>query len=106
MVKIFDFSETNEEFIMYMDSYTILHITRISNSIAVLYFTDEKGIKINIPNDIIVYTYNYEDTKNKVIQKNINQEYALCWTDNYTIECGEEELINIKNQRKWNIQLH
>ena len=42
--------------------------------------------KINIPGDIVVYTYDYEDINKKIIQKAIKNDYPLCWTDNYTIE--------------------
>lgn len=36
-----------------------------------LYFTDEMINKINIPNDIVVYIYDYQDTNNKFMQKAI-----------------------------------
>ena len=63
-----------------------------------------KGVKINIPNGVLIYTYDYQNIQKKVIQESINEEYALCWTDNYTVELNKKILINIKNQRKWNIE--
>jgi hypothetical protein len=49
-----------------MELNMILHIKRLNHSVAILYFTDEKSNKINIPDDILVYTYNYEDTNKKM----------------------------------------
>lgn len=69
-----------------------------------LYFTDEMNNKVNVPNDILVYTYDYTNNK-RVLLNPIKQDYALCCTDNYEIELNKNILINIKNQRKWNITL-
>ena len=87
----------------FSDTYNVnfninLHIKRINNAVAILYLTDE----MNVPNNILVYTYDYTNNK-RVLLNPIKQEYALCWTDNYEIELNNNILINIKNQRKWNI---
>jgi hypothetical protein len=102
MNTIFDFGILNSEYIYNINSNLILHIKQINHGVAMLYFTDELNNKINIPNDILVYTYNYDDSK-KVLLKSINQEYALCWTDDYVVELNKNVLLNIQNQRKWNI---
>jgi len=103
METTFDFTTTDNEYIYNMDSTTILHVKRINHSVAVLYFTDEMSNKIDIPDNIVIYTYDYQNTNKKVIQKAIRQDYLLCWTDDYVVELNNIELINIKNQRKWNI---
>ena len=95
----FDFTNTDNEYIFNMGSNIILHIKRSNHSVAVLYFTDEMSNKINIPDDIVVYTY----TNKKIIQKAIKQDYPLCWTDNYTIEYKQIQILSINSQRKWNI---
>ena len=102
-METFDFTNTDNEYIHNMGSNMILHIKRSNHSVAVLYFTDEMSNKINIPDGIVVYTYDYQNIKTKVIHKCIGQAYPLCWTDNYTIELNAVEIIHITNQRKWNI---
>jgi hypothetical protein len=101
MENIFDFTMTDTDYIYNINSTTILHITRINHSVAMLYFTDELSNKINVPTDIVVYTYDYQNKK--VVQNAFKEEYPLCWTDDYIIELNKNVLINIKNQRKWNI---
>jgi hypothetical protein len=80
----FDFTTTNNEYIYTIDSNTKLCIKQINNGVAILYFTDETGNKINIPNGIVVYEYDSEN-KNKIALKHDKQLYPLCWSD-YTIE--------------------
>lgn len=102
MKTIFKFEIPNCEYAYNVNSNIILHIKRINHSVAMLYFTDEMHEKINIPDDILVYTYDYQNYK-KVLLESIKHEYALCWTDDYVVELNKTTLINIKNQRKWNI---
>jgi len=102
METTFDFTTIDNEYMYNMNSTTIIHIKRINNSVAILYFTDEMSNKINIPNDILVYTFDNQTNK-KMIQNASNQYYPLCWTDDYIVELHKNVVINIKNQRKWNI---
>ena len=100
----FDFTKTNNEYIYNINSNIILHINRMNHSVAILYFTDEMGNKINIPNGIVVYTYDYQNKNKKIsLKSSIKKEYLLCWTDDYTIELNKNIVLNIKNQRNWNI---
>jgi hypothetical protein len=62
---------------------------------------DNMNNNINAPNDVLVYTLDYQN--NGVLLSPINQSYALCWTDNYIIKLNNNIIINIQNQRKWNI---
>lgn len=102
-METFDFTKTDNEYTYNMGSNMILHIKRMNQGVAVLYFTDDLSNKINIPEGIVVYTYDYQDTNKKNIQKAIKQDYPLCWTDNYTIEYKKIEILSLHNQRKWNI---
>lgn len=102
METTFEFENYNSEYTYNVNYNVNLHIKRINHSIAILYFTDEMNNKMNVPNDILVYTYDYSNNE-RVLLNPIKQEYALCWTDNYEIELNKNILINIKNQRKWNI---
>lgn len=99
----FDFTIDDSEYIYNVNSTTNLHINQINKSLAILYFTDVMNAKIQIPNDIVVYTYDYQNIQKKVIHKSIGQAYPLSWSDNYTIELNNVVLVNIINQRKWNI---
>jgi hypothetical protein len=102
-METFDFTKTDNEYVYNMGSNMILHIKRINHGVAVLYFTDELNNKINIPDGIKVYTFDYQDTIKKIIQKPIKQDYPLCWTDNYTIEYKQIEIVSVNSQRKWKI---
>ena len=102
MKTTFEFENSNSEYTYNVNFNINLHIKRINNAVAILYLTDEMNNKMNVPNNILVYTYDYTNNK-RVLLNPIKQEYALCWTDNYEIELNNNILINIKNQRKWNI---
>ena len=101
METAFDFTMTGMKCVYNISSNTNVCIERMTHSVAALYFTDEHNNKINIPDNIVVYTYDYQNTQKKVVQDYIDNTYHLCWTDSYTIEFNKTILINIKNQRKW-----
>jgi len=103
METTFDFTMTESVYVYNISSKIKLCIKQINHSVAMLCFTDEMNNKINIPDGIVVYTYDYEDVNKKIIQKAINQNYPLCWTDNYTIEYKQIKILSLNNQRKWNI---
>jgi len=98
-IKEFDFMSDCEYFYDH-DTNVHLYIKRINHSVAVLYFIDEMNNKINIPDDVVVYTKDYQNSK-RVIINPIDEYFHLCWTDDYTVELNNKVLINIKNQRKW-----
>jgi len=102
METTFDFTTTDNKYFYNMNSTNILLIKRINHSVAVLYFMDEMNNKIDIPDNIVIYTYDYQTNK-KIILNAIRQAYLLCWTDDYIVEFDKIELIKINNQRKWNI---
>ena len=103
MESTFDFKTFDNDYIYRISSNTILYIKRINDSVAMLYFTDEFSNNKNIPDGLEVYTYDYQNTNNIVLLKPIKESYALCWTDNYIVELNKNIIINIKNQRTWNI---
>ncbi len=104
METAFDFtaSTTDNEYIYNINPTTILHIKRINHSVAILYITDEMSNKIDIPNGLVLYTYDHQTNK-KIIQNATRQDFPLCWTDDYVVELNKNVLITIKNQRKWSI---
>ena len=102
-------SETNFDFnigngyMLYVNSNIILHLTCINNSVSCLYFTDENNKKIVIPDGITVYAFDFQNN-NKVILNSIkNNNYALCYSDDYDVEFNGRHILNIKNKRTWNI---
>jgi hypothetical protein len=102
METLFDFTQLNNEYIYKFNS-NILHIVRLDHSVAVLYFTDIMNIKKNIPEGIIVYSYDHENNKKKVAVNPENEEYTLDWTYDYIIQYNDKVLLHIKKQRKWMI---
>ncbi len=103
METTFDFTLADSEFVYNIHSTIKLCIKNLNHSVAILYFTDdEMNHLINIPDGIVVYTYDYQNTQT-VKLKPVDKSYPLCWTDNYIIEYKNNTLFNINNQRKWNI---
>jgi len=100
----FHFSKSDNEYIHAIHPGLLLHIDRLSHSVASLPFTDEYNNKVPIPTEIRVYTFDFNKTQSKVIVgPSLNNDYALCWTDNYTVEWNGEIVVNIKNKRSWKI---
>lgn len=98
----FSFTTAVSVYTYNIDENLVIHIDKINNSVASLYFTNKTNEKINVPNEIVVYEYDFQTNK-KVPLKPIQQHYVLCWTDNYTIEFENKIILDIKNERKWTI---
>jgi len=96
METTFDFTK-HDEYTHTINSSGKLWIKRMSHAVAVLYFTDEMNNKINISDDIVVYTYDFQDKK-KIID--IDNYYLFRWSDNYTIEYKKIELLTFNSQKK------
>jgi len=79
-----------------------LTLTRYSDSIAVLSFTNEMKETIPIPEGIVVYTCDYSET-NCIKEKPRNDSYILCWTEDYVIHHKKNLLLKITNKRTWDI---
>jgi hypothetical protein len=90
-------------YIYYINEKIILHITCVNNSVSCLYFTDELNKKINIPDGIIVKTFNYENNEESILKNIKNIHYALCYSDDYVVEYNNNKILNIKNKRSWEI---
>lgn len=105
MTTSFDFKIPADDYVYNITLNQVLHITRASHSVAVLHFKDYVGNKIDVPQGIVVYTRDPENPNRKVVQEAIKQSYALCWTEDYTVEMERVTVLQIKSQRKWNIQV-
>ena len=98
----FNFNVSDTTFIRSITPNIVLHIERITHSVASLYFTDELNVKIKIPAGIQMYTYDFQTNK-QIILSPIKNLFVLCWTENYNIEYNEQNVLKIENQRSWNI---
>lgn len=103
MKTTFDFALVNNIYECNIDTNIILRIKQLSNSIAVLYFTDDEGKKINIPNGLTVYKYDSQ-TQKKNLKKLLIQDYTLYWTNNYLVEFQGKEILDISSQKIWSIK--
>lgn len=98
----FNFTNATNVYTYNISENVVIHIDTINNSIATLYFTNKHNEKINIPSGLVVYEYDFQ-TKEKVSLKSRQQQFALCWSDNYTIKLDNKIILDIKNERKWTI---
>jgi hypothetical protein len=102
----FSFTSGENTYNYNISENVVIHIDKISNSVAFLYFTNKSNEKINIPSGLVVYEYDFQ-TNEKVMLKPIQQHFVLSWTDNYTIEYVFENktivILDIKNERNWTI---
>ena len=101
MTYLFDFKK--EDFYQQkIDDSLVLCIERNNNSYATLFFQDDTGNKIPIPDDIRVYDSVYDD-KNGILQlKNHNAGiYCLSWTENFEIHYKNQTVLKINNPRVW-----
>jgi hypothetical protein len=99
-METFDFAKTDNKYLYNISSNMLLHIKRINHNVAILYFTDEMNNKINVPDDIVVYTNDYQNSNKIIIEKlfSFTQDYyPLCWTDK------NKKILSLNNQRKWDI---
>lgn len=104
----FDFFTPEQQYLYEISPGTILRIDRISYSAAHIHFTDNKGQKIATPKNVSIYTFDYQNTKRRVLlepfqKEPVQKEYLLCWTENYEIEWNGEIKVVFKSKREWGI---
>ena len=79
-----------------------INIECMSDSLSILYFRNEKNEKIDIPNEIDIYTYDFQ--YNRVLLESVTDEsYVLCYLYEYDIIFNGKKVINIKPQKVWQI---
>jgi hypothetical protein len=86
-----------EEYKIKIDEETNMHIKRINERVARLYFTDEEEKKKRIPKGIVVYRSSEKINKTQI------EEYLLRSEEEYNVELNKKEVIKIKNEIKWRI---
>jgi hypothetical protein len=95
----FDFKK-KDTYKMALSDTLFLHIERVTNSWASLYFTDEMNNRVPTPSEIRVYD-NVYDENNGVLQLKQSNEgfYCLGWTENYLVKYKDEIILTIDNPR-------
>lgn len=103
MKSTFDFFNPKQEYFYEINPEIILCIKRISHSVAHLYFIDNCENRINIPTNLSIYSFDFQNISKRVLLEPIQQEYLLCWTENYEIEWSGEIKMVFQSQRQWDI---
>ena len=101
----FDFYKQEQKFMFEINPGTILHIHRISHSVAHLYFTDSLGIRIPVGSIFAVYSFDFQNLKKRVLVERdpVSNNYLLCWTEKYEMEWNGEIKLVLQSQRQWDI---
>jgi hypothetical protein len=100
---IFDFA-TTEKYSYKLKEDVMFHLEKSTESVARLYFTDENNTQIDKPQIFHVRSYKHDgESLTFTIEKPINNNYFLCWTDSYSITYDQKEILTIDSQRTWNI---
>ena len=73
-------------------------LQRTSSSVAILYFV-KYNVKVDIPRDLFVYDQTHGGIEVTPIK---NQNFAMCWTDNYLIKWNENT-VSLRTQRQWSV---
>ena len=100
--KIFDFIPKNQ-YSQFITPEIILHIECSNRGVSSLYFTNQEHQKINIPETIQVYTYDYQDAKKRILLQPFSSIYFVGYTDHYDIEYQGKIVFQLKNKRCWDI---
>jgi hypothetical protein len=104
MKTVFPFSKIKNEYIYSIFPNIILHIKTITHSFTILYFTDELNNIIDVPNDILVYSYIRGNKNKKYIEYPTEKNtYVLSSTDNYDIKYNGYNVLHIKSKISWDI---
>lgn len=101
---MFRFEHAAEHFTRQISSHVILHIRRYSNSVARLSFSDDMNAPIPIPAGIALYSKDHATARTTEEIPLRDDAYALCWTEDYAVKWGGDEILAITNKRAWNIE--
>jgi len=100
----FPLSKFENEYIYSILPNIILHIKSINNSIANLYFTNELNHKIDIPSEILLYSYIRGNKNQKYIEYPTEENTYLLYSNyNYDIKYNGYNVLHIKSKISWDI---
>jgi len=101
--RIFNFAE-KVQYSYKLNENTLFHIEKTTESIAHLYFTDRHNSPIEKPTTFHIESYKYEgDDIEYVMEKCIDNNYYLCWSDSYSIIYDQMVIMTMNSQRTWSI---
>jgi hypothetical protein len=101
MTTEFDFMDTETKFALQLYPDTILRIDRVSHSIARVYFTDAENNQKNIPHGFEIFVLKFNG--DRVLGDYVNQQYCLCFTEDYSLTHLDMRVLTLRNQRKWSV---
>ena len=101
MTAEFDFMNTETKLALQMYPETILRIDRVSHSIARVYFTDAENKQKNIPHGFEIFVLKFDG--DRVLADQVNQQYCLCFTEDYSLTHLDRRVLTLRNQRKWKV---
>eukprot|EP01041_Mallomonas_annulata_P002826 gene2826-5554_t len=78
-----------------------MRLEQISHGAARLYFVDNDGAQINIPNEIVVYDNTFNVPCLPISRSKI---FILVWSDSYCITFRGETILEMFNQRQWELR--
>ena len=78
----------------------IMCLQRVNHGVARIYFVEKDGLKKNIPDGIKVY-----DVTNTVYLTPLPKKpyFGLRWTDNYIITLNGVPIVELVNNRSWDV---
>jgi hypothetical protein len=108
METTFNFKQDTELiYALHPTSEIILHINRLNNSKASLYFTNQLNEEIDIPSGFIIYHIKKPNSVDffriKLQPNETTNDYTLYWRKNYDIVYNGETIYNIRNEKTWTL---
>jgi len=108
METTFNFKQDTELiYALHPTSEIILHINRLNNSKASLYFTNQLNEEIDIPSGFIIYHIKNPNSevffRIKLQPNETTNDYTLYWRKNYDIVYNGETIYNIRNEKTWTL---
>lgn len=96
----FSFIDSQTVLSVPVNEETTMCIQRANHGVARIYFIQKNGLEINIPDGIKVY-----DVTNTVYLSPFSKKpyFALGWTDNYSITLNGVPILDLVNERIWNV---
>ena len=99
-------TQETQRFVSNISENIIVHvIERFNPPLTILYFTNELFHRISIPNNIVIYEYDYTNKKlRRILDKLPNiQSYDLCSGNNYEIHHNNKLVLTIHSQHTWQL---
>jgi hypothetical protein len=105
---IFNFEVNKKQFFFKnLTDSILIKLEKITESVAILYFTntlsENTNESIDIPEGIKVYTYDLNKQQIEETPLKNSQKYALCFSDDYIIVYNNQIVFKMKSTRGWNI---